>query len=412
MKKVLYFLIFLLITNLSFAQNKFLKNCFPQAESFLRTSRPFKHTSIYKGRRLLGVCFLASEVISNTRGFSGDIEVLVCVDSNAEIRGVKIVSHQETPGWGDKIESKDFLDQFREKSIYESFLIGKDIQGISSATISSQSVARIVRESSLRAYEEIFRNRNFIFENFYSADMDIILVSIFLILAVVFIFKRIVFLRIIFLSLVIVYFGFLKTLFISIFNVINLLKLQFPSFLESIPWYILFGFSFLGTLFLGRFYCGWLCPFGAVQDIISKIPSKKLKITYKLNSHLLKIKYLLLILALVFVLKGKDSLLKLEPFTCFFKPNFSIFFIYSLVILVFSLFIPRFFCRYFCFVGAIFAVLSKLSLLKYKLRCKKEGCNLYKERCPLGIIDELRNIKDSECIRCNLCQKCIADKKR
>ncbi|MCD6539477.1 MAG: 4Fe-4S binding protein, partial [Candidatus Omnitrophica bacterium] len=244
------------------------------------------------------------------------------------------------------------------------------------------------------------------------ADMDIILVSIFLILTVIFIFKRIVFLRVIFLSLGIIYFGFLKTLFISIFNVVNLLKLQFPSFLESMPWYILFGFSFLGALFLGRFYCGWLCPFGAVQDIISKIPSKKIRITYKLNSHLLKIKYILLILALVFVLKGKDFFLKLEPFTYFFKPNFSIFFIYSLIILAFSLFIPRFFCRYLCWVGAIFAILSKLSLLKYKLRCKKEGCNLCKERCPLGIIDELGNIKDSECIRCNLCQKCVADKKK
>ncbi len=415
MVRNIFFSIFILINTITLAQEEpNLKRIFPEAERSLRISQPFPYTAFFrKGRELVGVCFVASEVISNTKGFSGEIKTLICIDKEAKVRTVEVISHNETPGWGDKIESKEFLSQFKGKYIYDNFLVGEDIQGISGATISSKSLARIVKEASHRAYEEIFEKKSLSSITISFLNKDILLVALFLFLASLFILGRSLFLRGFFLLLVIIYFGFLKGLFISIFNVVQILRIQFPSFGDSLFWYILFVFSFLGTVFLGRFYCGWLCPFGGIQEFLSKIPLKKLKVPYHLNSYLLKVKYILLILALFLLLRERDFLFKIEPFSYFFKPSlFSIFFYYSLVILVISIFIPRFFCRYLCLVGAIFALLSKVSLVKYRLRCKDKNCKVCIKRCPLGIIDERGKIQDEECIRCNICQDCIFDKKK
>jgi len=407
MRKFLFLLI-LLISGPIFAQTKYdLGQLCPEADKFIRQVDPFNYFDCYGQGEFLGVCFKASDVISDVQGFSGPIDVLICIDKEAIVKGIKVLRHSEMPGYGDRIESKFFLEQFTGKSVYDDFLVGQDIDGITQATVSASSICRIVRQSSRKVYQNILKGKSLPQATFVFSWQDLAFI-IYLLLVCLSVLRRSVFLRVFFLLFVVFYFGFYKNLFISVFNFVQAYQVGIPHFREAIIWYILLGVSFLGALVVGRFYCGWLCPFGALQEVLSRTNLPRVNVPFTLNKSLLKIKYGLLIAAIfVFFFFKRDYLFRIEPFIYIFNPGFlSPFFYYGIFVLIISLFIPRFFCRYLCFVGAFLAVLSKVSVVKYKIRCKEDNCSICRRRCPVGVIDKENNIMDYECIRCNRCQKC------
>ena len=91
--------------------------------------------------------------ISSTagKGYSSYIQMLVSVDTDLKIRDVKILGHAETPGLGDQVEDKSFIDQFKGKSLPDIKLIKgetkENIQAISGATISSRAVTNGVKDA-------------------------------------------------------------------------------------------------------------------------------------------------------------------------------------------------------------------------------------------------------------------------
>jgi electron transport complex protein RnfG len=91
--------------------------------------------------------------ISSTagKGYSSYIQMLVSMDIDLKIRDVKILGHAETPGLGDQVEEKSFIDQFKGKSLPEIKLIKgeskENIQAISGATISSRAVTNGVKDA-------------------------------------------------------------------------------------------------------------------------------------------------------------------------------------------------------------------------------------------------------------------------
>ena len=94
------------------------------------------------GKDIVGTVFFASP-----RGYSSNINMLVGIDSNAKISGIKIVSQNETPGLGTNTTKKSFLDQFLGKMAGDQIEAKKDIDAITGATISSRAVCRGVREA-------------------------------------------------------------------------------------------------------------------------------------------------------------------------------------------------------------------------------------------------------------------------
>ncbi len=174
------------------------------------------------------------------------------------------------------------------------------------------------------------------------------------------------------------------------------------------------------TIILGRFFCGWMCAFGTLGDLIYKIPKgklkKKLKINEKLDSILKKLKFL--ILAVIFILIITNSGIHISlysPWDAFaMLPNvndaisFYLFgFIILLIIVVSSFFIERFFCCYLCPLGAIFSLFSKTKLLylsKPKEKCGK--CRICTDNCSMHIpLYKKSVIKSGECNNCNKCIK-------
>ncbi|MDO4487737.1 MAG: 4Fe-4S binding protein [Eubacteriales bacterium] len=192
-----------------------------------------------------------------------------------------------------------------------------------------------------------------------------------------------------------------------------------------------FGFLMLfGSLF-GRFICGWLCPFGLVQDLVYKIPLfKKLK-RKNLPGHkwLIYLKYIVLVL-FVFVLPSvvTDSTGTGSPWFCeYICPSGMLFggipltalneglrsaigmrFIWKLFILIAvlgcDLIVYRPFCKYLCPLGAIYGLFNPFSLYRFEVdknACIK--CGKCQKACKMDIkVWEKPN--STECIRCGDCK--------
>lgn len=178
------------------------------------------------------------------------------------------------------------------------------------------------------------------------------------------------------------------------------------------------------TLLLGRFFCGWMCAFGTLGDLLYLFSNKVLKISYRVDEktdHLLKyVKYavLLFILIAAWSLQAIDlsyyspwdafgnllSFTRLPDFS-YVITNFTIGFLLLLFIIAGSLFIERFFCRYLCPLGAVFAIISHLRFIKIRKPGKDCGsCKACTKSCSMGIpLYQVNQVSSGECIQCMNC---------
>lgn len=186
--------------------------------------------------------------------------------------------------------------------------------------------------------------------------------------------------------------------------------------------FILWGFTALGMLFWGRgVYCGWLCPFGALQELTNaaaqRLGVKQIAVPTALHERLWVIKYTLFvaIIALSFYSMHDAILLaEAEPFKTAISLRFIRawpFLVFVAVLLGAGLFIERFYCRYLCPLGAGLALPAKLKVfdwLKRRPQCGRE-CRMCETKCTVGAIDSLGRINANECVLCLRCQVIMND---
>ena len=178
------------------------------------------------------------------------------------------------------------------------------------------------------------------------------------------------------------------------------------------------------TVLVGRFFCGFFCSFGAVQDLLW-FGSHRLRALFPGKRNLKKAdrifrfaKYAVLFYFIIFVWSGVTAVKTAGLWQVFgqyvsfghwpgLKPLLSVGGILLLVILIGSLFVQRFFCRYFCPMGAIYSLISQASFLKIdKPRDGCGKCHLCTSKCPMGMdLTKKDRIAGGECISC---QKCVS----
>ena len=178
------------------------------------------------------------------------------------------------------------------------------------------------------------------------------------------------------------------------------------------------------TVLVGRFFCGFFCSFGAVQDLLW-FGSHRLRALFPGKRNLKKAdrifrfaKYAVLFYFIIFVWSGVTAVKTAGLWQVFgqyvsfghwpgLKPLLSVGGILLLVIFIGSLFVQRFFCRYFCPMGAIYSLISQTSFLKIDKPRKECGkCHLCTSKCTMGMdLTKKDRIAGGECISC---QKCVS----
>ena len=180
--------------------------------------------------------------------------------------------------------------------------------------------------------------------------------------------------------------------------------------------FILWSFTFATLFIWGRgVFCGWLCPFGALQEMLGWVAKhlriRQWKISEPAHLRLQWIKYLVLICLVpvaFYSLTLAERLAEVEPFktsiTLFFVRSWP-FVLYALVLLGLGLFVHKFYCRYVCPLGAGLAVLGRLRLFSWLKRIDACGkpCQHCRNHCEIGAIRRDGRIDYDECIQCLEC---------
>ena len=185
---------------------------------------------------------------------------------------------------------------------------------------------------------------------------------------------------------------------------------------------IVFVYTIFTTILFGRgLFCGWICPFGALQEILFTLSKlfkfKTIQISQNIDLKAKKLKYIFLfsLIGIIFLLPQYSFLNNIEPFDSLIELKLDkapIYFLWLLIILSLSLIIQRPFCRYLCPSGAFLGILGKFQVLDWIKRRSACGisCNSCQPICPTSAISNKGNIIKSECISCLACQEMYYNK--
>ena len=202
--------------------------------------------------------------------------------------------------------------------------------------------------------------------------------------------------------------------FLSVSHITSAIKVGPGVFLNDLPLLLLVVFTVLTTLLWGRVFCGFLCPFGALQDALEKVVPRRFRreLPTWLHRRALKGKYGILALILIPAAAGSQvSIFQyFEPFgTVFFLSTSLLLWSIAGAILLASAVVPRFYCRYACPLGAALALGSSLAPFRMPRVEQCSVCRVCENACPTGAIEQER-IDFKECVRCNVCEQKLLER--
>jgi polyferredoxin len=448
-----------------------LQDFFPVADHVTQPEGKPPLARVYRGDVLLGYACFTDDIVKIPAYSGKPIHTLLALDVRGTIQGVKIIRHEE-PILKVGISEQDlqqFLNQYTGKSALDTMQIGgrsrhgsQVLDAISGATITvmvlNASINRslqelnkaysqfgksdAVKKGSIQKYEpiwvQVWRDRVF----------RIVVLSLGL-LTLLFILvwqdwlarhpRLLRHLRSGFLAFTVIFIGWYSLAQLSIVNVLVFFRslmhdFSWENFLISPSMFILWSFVALAILLWGRgVYCGWLCPYGALQEFVFRLGNKLRIPSFEfpeiVHERLWAIKYIILLALFAMSLHSMslmETYAEVEPFKTAITMRFQRewgFVIYALLMLLVSLFNRKFFCRYVCPLGAALTFPSKFRIFDWLRRRKECGhpCQICRNECEVGAIRTTGEIIDSECHYCLDCQvtywndqKCppLVDKRR
>ena len=233
-----------------------------------------------------------------------------------------------------------------------------------------------------------------------------------------------------FLAFTLVWLGWYANAQLSVVNVLTFTNalitgFSWEYFLTAPLIFILWSSVAIALLFWGRGpYCGWLCPFGALQELTNSaakaIGVPQIRVPWDLHERLWPIKYIIFIFLFgmsLYSLAFAEQLSEVEPFKTAIILKFVRdwpFVLYAVTLLVVGLFIERFFCRYLCPLGAALAIPGRMRMFQWLRRWPECGspCQRCANECPVQSIHPEGHINVNECIYCMHCQELYRDDQR
>lgn len=420
---------------------------FPTADVVKAKKGDVAAQAVFEGDILLGYVFFTDEIFPIPAYSGRPIRALVGVSDDGVIRGVRIVSHEEpilVIGVSDE-HLANYINQYAGLSSNDRVKVGggaregfKTVDGITGATITAMVLHRSVMESvrkvvaSRQLSDVTPQDESAIWvQNWEDKFWQIVILitGLFLLTLMLFFQDWLVvrsdlfrFLRIAYLIYTLVFIGYACLAQLSIVNILTFGQVMargftWETFLVDPFIFVLWSYVAFSLLLWGRgVYCGWLCPFGALQELIQKL-SEKLKIKHydfpaMVHERLWALKYMIL-MALIGLslnsIKTVAPFIEVEPFKTVFSLRFQRewwFVIYALGLVVLAIFNTKLYCKYLCPLGAALSIGTRFRIFDWLRRRKECGspCHTCAAECSVGAIKATGEIIENECHYCLECQ--------
>jgi len=434
---------------------------FPSAQVITPLKGKTPAYMVRSDRGQLGYAFTTVELAPISAYSGKPINTVVALGEDGLIKGVSILHHEEpilVIGISDD-DMQVFIDQFIGKKTTDRIRVGArgregyvGIDGITGATITTMVLTSAVNKSVRRVAEAYGIPRDgspampgmetttagatdeeipawkFLWQD-KTFELIAIGLALLLLLSILFfqdwlVEQKVLFdrLRTAYLLFTVFFIGFYCSAQLS---VINLLAF-FHSLSSGFSWetlliepmvFLLWAFVAISILLWGRgVYCGWLCPFGAAQDLISKLAThfgfEGYRLPQRVHERLWAIKYFILIALIGLSLDSMVNaarLAEVEPFKTTFVLRFMrepIFAAYALALLAVSAVNSKFYCKYLCPLGAGLSFATRFRIFDWLRRRNECGqpCQSCARNCQIAAIKPTGEIIDNECHYCLECQ--------
>jgi len=213
----------------------------------------------------------------------------------------------------------------------------------------------------------------------------------------------------------VVYLGFARSQLITIVNIFALTVWNLPDFRHNMAWYMFAVFTVVTTVLWGRLYCGRVCAFGSLTQLMDKVVPARLRfeVPRRIDQRASYIKYGLLGATVLYFLVTRDILIYryVEPFWMFSRQASTAMWIGLAVLLIATVFVRNLYCRFLCPVGAFLGLLSNLTVFRIKRWSECNTCKICEKTCEWGAIRGPK-IVASECVRCDDCERLYMDKQK
>jgi nitroreductase len=312
-----------------------------------------------------------SPLCKNIVGYVGEIPLAIMLNNEEKIEKIFALDNSETPEWFEKLHRNNLFGQWNGLSVDSA--INKSVDAISGATFSSSAVIQSVQKTlenyaCLQTTKSTYNSLNII---------GLILSFIVLLFAILQFFTNNAntITRLILLFACAVIIGFWHGDVLNIYLLHNWL-IDGVNIYERLFLFLVLLIAISLPLFTNRnFYCYYLCPFGACQELIGKINPRKINLGTAAINILSMIRYVILIISFVFILLSTDYIIYLEPFAAFKYSVASLStLILAIVMLFLSIFISRPWCRFLCPTGAL---ISMFTGPKMKLKINIKAKNIF-----------------------------------
>ena len=345
-----------------------------------------------------GYIFSSHDLAPDVTGFGGKMNLAIYTDPAGKLLNFRIIRSNETPAYLELLSR--WLPALNGRPLFQPQPFA-DVHAVTGATVSSKAVLTALQTSAHKFAEQALGQSLQTIPTAktqkpkYMPDTN----SIYLMTALVF-------------TLLVIFFGgFWSRLAVLIFNLIiggllfntqysteqiaTILSLHSPAAGLSAAFLLVVGAPLLAVLF-GNIYCGYLCPFGAAQELLSYIVPFRFKLQPPIEKMQKArfVKYaVLFVLIIAFFISRDRTTLTPDLLISIFSLKSTIFLIAAIAIFG-SLFYRRFWCRYLCPAGAFLSLFNALALLKRYFPTKRYA------RCEFGLTAE----DNLDCIYCDRCR--------
>ena len=211
------------------------------------------------------------------------------------------------------------------------------------------------------------------------------------------------------------YMGFMKSHLVSVVDIFGVIAGDLPVVKYNIGYYVFGAFVLASTVLWGRLYCGRICAFGALTQLMdAALPARwRVNVPKAIERRAAWIKFGLLAAVVLYFVVTRDLLVYrfVEPFWMFSLFGTTAMWVGLAVLLTATIFVRNLYCRFLCPVGAMLGLISNLTVFKIKRWSECKTCRICEKTCEWGAIRGPEIVKH-ECVRCDDCERLYLDQKK